>query len=185
MFFFQENTDLKIKPKSLEHAYMAILDNDLDTALEVFKSLDSPRAKWGIALVDILKGYIEDYPTYFEIRNFLEIDLDFLLKNEKIDYVEQILGGMEILSDINQEVYKYAGRVMYENKLYKIAKEYLDKSKKLFYNDAELHFMYAKYHLEFRNFKDADYHINECLRILPDYFPAKSLKQQINGIISL
>ena len=59
------------------------LDKDLKSAKKIFEIIDSPRAKWGRAFVDILSGYIENYPSYFEIRNFLEIDLDFLIKNEK------------------------------------------------------------------------------------------------------
>ncbi len=180
MFFFSdENSSLAFKPGSLEHAYLAILNDDLLSAKKVFCSLSSPRARWGKALTDILSGYIEEYPSYFEIRNFLEIDLDFLLKNEKIDYVEQVLGSLNILSEINNETYKYVARVMYENKLYKVSREYLDKSKSLFYKDPELHFMYAKYYMNFGNYKDAEFHIDECIKILPDYYPAKLLKQEI------
>ena len=100
---------------------LAILNNDLDTALQIFKKIDSPRALWGIALVNIINGYVEKYPTYFEIRNFYEIDLDFLLKNEKIEYIESILGALETLSSINQEIYKYTARVMLVNNLPEIA----------------------------------------------------------------
>ena len=182
MFFFSDNSDNEaFKPGSLEHAYLAILNDDLLSAGKVFSSLSSPRARWGKALVDILSGYIEEYPSYFEIRNFLEIDLDFLLKNEKIDYVEQFLGGVDLLADINNETYKYVARVMHENKLYKVCKEYLDKSKNLFYNDPELHFIYAKYYLNFGNYSDAEYHIDECIKILPDYYPAKVLKREIQA----
>lgn len=182
MFFFSDdNSEVTFSPGSLEHAYLAILDNNLISAKEIFCSLNSPRARWGKALVDILTGYIEKYPSYFEIRNFLEIDLEFLLKNEKIDYVEQFLGAAEVLADINNETYKYIARVMYENKLYKAAKEYMDKSKKLFYNDPELHFMYTKYYINFNEYENARYHIDECLRILPDYYPAKILKNQIQA----
>ena len=79
MFFFgNSECSIKFKPLSVEHAYLAILNNDLDSAAAVFEAIDSPRARWGRSFVDILKGYIENYPTYFEIRNFLEIDLDFL-----------------------------------------------------------------------------------------------------------
>lgn len=180
MFFFSNDCEtLTFKPGSLEHAYLAILNNDLLNAKKVFCSLSSPRARWGKALVEILTGYIEEYPSYFEIRNFLEIDLDFLLKNEKIDYVEQLLGGVDILAEINNETYKYVARVMYENKLYKVCREYLEKSKNLFYNDPELHFMFSKYYMNFGNYKEAEYYIDECIRILPDYYPAKILKQKI------
>ena len=185
MFFFYENSDeLNIEPMCVEHAYLALLSNDTESAREVFNALDSPRARWGRALVDILNGYLEHYPTYFEVRNFLEIDLDFLLKNEKIDYVEMILGSLNVLIEINQEAYKYVARVMFENKLYKVAREYLEKSKNVFYNDPELHFMYAKYYLKTRDYEAADYHLDECLNILPDYFPALNLQKEISRYLA-
>ena len=117
-FFYNDCSAIEIYSGSVEHGYLAILNDNLDAAEEIFTKIDSPRAKWGNILVSILKGYMQKYPTYFQIRNFLEIDLDFLLKNEKLDYVELVLGALEIFSAINQEVYKYAARVMYENKLY-------------------------------------------------------------------
>ena len=70
-----------------------------------------------------------------------------MLKNEKISYVELLLGSVDILADINQETYKYVARTMFENRLYKSAREYLEKSKDLFYGDPELHFLFAKYYI--------------------------------------
>lgn len=184
MFFFYKNKSTNFNPQSVEHAYLAILNDDLITAQKIFKSLYSPRAKWGSSLTEILTGYIENLPTYFEIRNFLEIDLDFLIKNEKIDYIEQVLGSLKLLVNINQETYKYVARVMFENKLYKASREYLEKSKNIFYNDPELHFMYAKYYLNTREYEKADYHLDECLNIIPDYFPAKSLQKEISRYLA-
>ena len=180
MFFFTEKDEnIKITPKSIEHAYLSILNDDLISAEEVFKLNDSPRSRWGIILIEILTGFLQTYPTYFEIRNFLEIDMDFLLKNEKLDYIEQILGASEILITINQETYKYIARVMYENKLYKVARDYLEKSKAIFYKDPELHFMLAKYYLRLNDYDNTLYYINECLKILPEYYPAKKIKEQV------
>ena len=184
MFFFSESQELVFAPRSVEYAYYLIQKNDLKTAQAIFESLDSPRARWGKAFVDILLGYIDKYPTYFEIRNFLEIDLDFLIKNEKIDYVEQFLGSLKVLIRINQESYKYVARVMFENKLYKAAKEYLEKSKEVFYNDPELHFMFAKYYIRTREYDAADKHLEECLNILPDYFPAITLQKEISRYLA-
>lgn len=180
MFFFYEDIkEVTFKPISIECAYLLILKDDLEGAVKVFEALDSPRAHWGRVLIGILNGYTEIYPAYFEVRNFLEIDLDFLLKNNKISYVEQILGSLDFLSEINQEAYKFAARVMFENKLYNAAKKYLDKSKSIFYKDPELHFMYAKYYISRNEHIKASFHIDECLKILPDYFPAKKLKNEI------
>ena len=184
MFFFQQQSnDLTFKSRSIEHAYLAILDDDLESAGAVFESIDSPRARWGTSLVQILNGFLERFPTYFEIRNFLEIDLDFLLKNEKISYVEQVLGSLDILSGINQEIYKYAARVMFENKFYNSAKDYLKKSQDIFYQDPELHFLYAKYYIREREYKKANSHLDECLKFIPDYYPAKKLKADISKFV--
>ena len=182
-FFFRENAEeLEVFPGSVSHAYLAILNDDLDTAYSIFLKNDSPRGVWGCTLTSVLKGFMTKYPTYFGIRNFLEIDLDFLLKNNKIDYVEHCLGALEIFSTINQETYKFAARVMLQNHLCTSALKYLDKSKHLFYNDAELHFIYAKYYKDIGNYANAYLYINECLKLLPSYYPALVMKQQIEEI---
>lgn len=182
MFFFDKiNTDITFTARSIEHAYLAIINNDLKTAAAVFEAIDSPRARWGKVLVGILSGYMEFFPTYFEIRNFYEIDLDFLIKNEKVNYIENLLSALKILSDINQEIYKYTARVMYENKFYKSALEYMEKSKELFYKDPELHFMLAKHYLSAKQFDKADFYLNECLEIVPAYYPAVKMKEMISA----
>lgn len=183
MFFFEEvNKDNIFKPRSVEHAYLAILNEDLTSAEAVFEAVDSPRARWGKALVGILSNYMEFYPSYFEIRNFYEIDLDFLIKNEKVGYVESLLGSLEYLSKINQEVYKYTARVMYENGYINASLNYMEKSKELFYKDPELHFMLAKYYFKTNQFKLSDYYLSECLSFVPSYYPAIAMKAEIQSM---
>lgn len=186
MFFFndQSNENLKFEPGGIEHGYLAILNDDLDTAEKVFEFIDSPRARWACILVQILRGYLRTMPTYFQVRNFLEIDLDFLLKNEKLDYVEQILGSLDILTEVNQECYKYAARVLYENKIFNASKQYLDKSKKIFYKDPELHFILAKYYLKTRDYTQANFYVDECLKLIPDYYPAKLIKKELEKYLA-
>ena len=178
-YYFFGKDILEIKPGSLEHAYLCVLDNDLAGAKEIFSRLDSPRSHWGFVLCSILEGIVHYYPTYFQIRNFLEIDLDFLIKNEKLDYIEQLLGGLDFLSTINQECYKFTARVMFENRLYSASLRYIKKKKKIHYNDPELHFMLAKYYQEVHDEDKAYDSICECLRILPDYYPAQMIKAKI------
>lgn len=182
-FFYDDSSSIKIEANSIEHAYLAILNDELDVAVLIFSKIDSPRALWGKILVDILKGYLTEFPTYFQIRNFFEIDLDMLLKNEKILYVEQVLGSLDILSTINQEIFKYTARVMYVNRLYSAALKYMNKSKKIYYNDAELHFMLAKYYLHVNDYEQALFYTEECLKLIPDYYPAHLMKQQIDEIL--
>ena len=178
--FFFDYSEIEVKPQTLEHAYLAIINDDLDAADKIFKSQDSPRSNWGEILVSIIKNRcITVYPTFFQIRNFFEIDVDFLIKNKKIEYVENLLGALQVFSSINQEVYKFAGRVMFENSLYAAALKYMEESKKIYYNDPELHFMLAKYWIKFNKLSDAYFYINECLKLLPSYYPAITLKKQI------
>ena len=55
-FFFSENdSELEIIPSSIEHAYLNILNDDLQAASDIFLRNDSPRAKWGFILVSILQ----------------------------------------------------------------------------------------------------------------------------------
>ena len=179
MFFFSEENISTFKPNSVEHAYLAILNGEIDVARRIFDSLDSPSSNWGLTLTDILSTRIEHFPTYFEIRNFLEIDLNFLIKNEKIELVELLLGSLEYLSKINNETYKYVARVMIENGLDVAAEKYLEKAKKTFYNDVESHFLYSKYYLDKNEYRLAYKYIKECLNFLPDYYPARKLQEEI------
>ncbi len=179
-FFYKDCSDLEIFPNSVEHAYLAILNEDLYKAHQIFSKLDSPRSHWGDALVSILSdGWMTKRPTYFQIRNFMEIDTDFLLKNQKIDYVEQLLGALEIFSKINSQTYKFAARVMLENNLLQAAYTYMEEAKRIYYQDPELHYMLAKYFIERKNFEKAYFSVKECLNLLPDYYPALCLKQKI------
>lgn len=186
MFFFNKSVlkDIEISPNSIEYGYKAILEDRLDDAKAAFEANDSPRGNWGCFLINVIKGYIPYNPSYMQINNFLEIDLDFLIKNEKIEYVEYILGSLDYLLLSNQLTYKYVARVMLENRLYKVAKDYLDKSKDMFYNDPELHFLYAKYYIKMRDYEKADYYLDECLNILPDYFPAKKYQKEISRYLA-
>ncbi len=178
-FFYPNSSDIKITPNSIEHAYLAVLNEDLKSAKEIFSKIDNPRGIWGTILVSVLEGYMEIFPTFFQIRNFLEIDLDLLLKNEKVDYVEQLLGALDIFAEINQEVYKFAARVMFENNLQSAAFNYMQKSKDIYYNDAELHFMLMRYYLKIHDFEQAYFHANECLNLIPNYYPALIMKEKI------
>lgn len=178
-FFYPDCSSIKIVPNSIEHAYLAVLNSDLVSAKKIFSKIDNPRGIWGTILVSILDGYMEIFPTYFQIRNFLEIDLDLLLKNEKLDYVEQLLGALDIFAEINQEVYKFTARVMFENNLLSAAFKYMQKSKDIYYNDAELHFMLMRYYLKVHDFEQAYLEVNECLQLIPNYYPALVMKEKI------
>ena len=164
---------------NLEYGYCLMLDGNLSEAEIEFRKIDSLRSDWAIKLIPFMKGYVEVLPTYFQIRNFLEIDINLLLLAKQNDFVAYILGGADLLYSVNCESYKFISRVLMNNGLFGSSKTYLDKAKNSTYNDPELHFMYCHYYIHNNEYNKALEAINNCLSILPEYYPAKKIKEAL------
>lgn len=171
--FFKENGNI------LEYGYCLILEGQLDKAEQVLRTIDSIRADWAVKLIPFMKGHVEILPTYFQIRNFLEIDINLLLLAKQTDSISYILGGADILYSVNCETYKYIARVMMNNGFYDIAKNYLKEARSNTYNDPELHFMCCQYYIKNGEFDKALQSIQECLNVLPEYYPAIKIKEAL------
>ena len=93
----------------LEAAYCEFLNENLDKAKELFLSVKNIdiRAHWALFLISLIDGEIDDCPSYFEIRNFLEIDLNILITYYKGEYVEKIIRYSDYMFTVNPEVYKF------------------------------------------------------------------------------
>lgn len=167
---------------SLEYGYCLIIDGDFDGAESVFEKIyeENPRARWGIVLIQMLKGYVNHNPTYFEIRNFLEIDLDIFIKYYKGEYIEKIMRYSELLSYFNLESCKYMGRVFWANNLMPAAMYFLRKAKDVFYNDPELHYLLAYIAYNTDNRTECQKALNICLNIASEYAPALNLQQKLS-----
>lgn len=166
----------------LETAYIKLLSDDLNGAKRLFKIIKESdiRAHWALFMISLIEGVVCEYPSYFELRNFLEIDLNILINYYKGNYVENIVRYADYMFTINPEVHKFIGRVLYNNNLKTQALFFLNRAKNYFYNDPELHYLLA-----YINYCDGEYlkankSLDDCLRILPNYFPARNLKAKIN-----
>lgn len=174
--FFRKNGNI------LEYGYCLILDGNLSEAERVLRTVESLRADWAVKLIPFMRGHVEILPSYFQIRNFLEIDINLLILAKQTESISYILGGADILYSVNCESYKYIARVMMNNGFYDISKNYLDEARTKTYNDPELHFMYCLYYLKEQDFPNALKSIEECLKILPEYYPAIKIKENLlNG----
>lgn len=169
----------------LELGYCALLDDDLDRASKIFKSIRKidKRANWAAFLVDLLNERFNGYPTYFELRNFLEIDINIFINSYKGDYVEKIASYADFLFTINPEVYKFIGRVFLNNDLEQYGIFFLKRAKDNFYNDPELHFLLAEFYYKHKNYLEAQKSLNSCLKILPGYFPAVNLLKKVSLLV--
>ena len=165
----------------LEQGYYKLLQDNLQEAKQIFSMIKDTdiRASWALFLISLIEGNITEYPTYFELRNFLEIDLNILIHYYKGDYVEKIIRYADFMFTINPEVHKFIGRVLYNNGYEEQAMFFLERAKNYFYNDPELHYQLAYIYYNSREFTKAQNALNDCLNILPQYFPAINLQSKI------
>jgi len=161
----------------VEYAYCRLLSGDAEGARLAFvdKAKQDFRADWGRKLIEFVQGYVSNVPSYFQIRNFLEIDLNLLIQAGQAQYVENIINGADLFYSINPESYKFIARAMYNNDFAQIALYYLLKAKDKFYYDPEMHFMLANCYVKQGDILRAKESIKSCLTILPAYYPAKKL----------
>lgn len=168
----------------LELAYYELLADNLAKAKELFLSIKDCdiRAKWGLYLISMIEINVRTYPSYFELRNFLEIDLNILIKNGKGQYVQNILGYTDFMSKINPEVYKFIGRVFYNNGLKNEGMYLFEMAKDTFYQDPELHYLIACAYLEKGDKQKALHYARTCQEVLPEYCPAVNLEKKLQAV---
>ena len=162
----------------MKNAYEYLVKDDLKSAAAEF-AVDADfdmRAKWGLFLVGLLQGKVERYPTYLELRNFLEIDIQFLIDNYKGDYVQRVVDCADFFFEVNPESYKFIGRVFAANGFEHEALHFLERGKSGFYRDPELHFILAGLHSVGGRPDAARQALDTCLQILPGYYPAVMAK---------
>ena len=172
------------KGHAIEYGYTKLLQEKLSEAENIFannKEYDI-RAKWALFMISLIKGQIREYATYLELRDFLEIDLNILIHYGKGDYVEKIIRYSDFMYTINPEVYKFIGRVFYNNDLKEQAMFFLKQAKNYFYNDPELHYLLSYIYYSSKDFVKAEQAAKDCLYILPKYFPALNMLKTLQNI---
>lgn len=165
----------------LESAYCFLLNENLKEAKKNFSLIKESdiRANWALFMISLIEGDVREYPTYFQLRNFLEIDLNILIHYFKGEYIEKIIRYCDFMFTINPEVYKFIGRCLYNNNLEPQAMYFLERAKSYFWNDPELHYLIAYIYYNKKDFANAQKALKECLRILPQYFPAVDMMSKI------
>lgn len=173
--FFENNGNL------CEAAYCYMLEDNLAKSIELFARTAEKdiRAKWGLFLCGLVQGKINNYPTYFQLRNFLEIDINIFLTYFKGEYIENILKYADWLCTINPEVHKYIGRVLLNNGYENEGIYFLKRGEDFFYSDPELHYLFAEYYFNKKEIENTIKYIGKCLGVLPEYFPAINLQRKL------
>jgi len=154
--------------------YCYLLTGDIKKTRALWKNLDenNPQITWGKALLNILDPHLGKSPTFFELRNFLEIDLGYFIMNERYDYIIKIIDALWWLVQINTECYKYLGRAFINHGDYANGKVFIEKAKETCCNDPEAHILLAKCYMETGEYELAKKSVENCLQVAPHYYPA-------------
>lgn len=164
-----------------EYGRCLLLQGKFDKTKALWSSLkeENPAILWGRSLLEFIELYVEHMPTFFQVRSFLEMDLDALLNANLIGYCENIINGADLFARANTESYKFIGRVLVNNNYHKLAEVFLEKAQEICYVDPEVHFLSAKCSL----FKNDKKEAIKSLQIAIDkgfgYYPAKKLLEDI------
>ena len=169
----------------LENAYYELLSDNLEKAKILFNAIKDTdiRAHWALFMISMIDSDIKEYPSYFELRNFLEIDLNILLHYYKGDYVQNIIRYADFMFTINPEVHKFIGRVFYNNGYPEQCMYFLERAKNYFFHDPELHYLLAYIYYKSENFVKSQRALDDCLYVLPGYFPAVNLLKKVKSVI--
>ena len=164
----------------VQAAYCEIYTGHLRKAKKIISKLkkESPAEEWIIAFVQMMEADLKFYPSFLQIRNFFEIDLNNLFLSGQKEYIENVINYVPTLVNANGEIYKLTARVLKNNGQNELAKNFLSKSLEICFNDSETHFMLAELHLEEKDIGSAKKHLNYALEN-GDYYPAQKLLEQL------
>jgi tetratricopeptide (TPR) repeat protein len=160
-----------------------LLQGNISNTQDIWNNIkvDSPASLWGRSLLEFINLYVVHVPTFFQIRAFLEVDLDAMLNANLITYCENLVNGAHLLATSNQESYKFIGRVFVNNNHFDLAHIYLQRAKELCYIDPEVHYLLAMCYLNSKDIDMAKKSLNTSLEKGFGYYPAKRMLAELDN----
>ena len=165
-----------------ESGYGEFAQGNLDKAKYIWKAskIDSPAIEWGNCIIQLINRTIPIKISYFQIRNFLERDLDVLLCSDLMDYADRVLSAEKILFKYNPETYKFMGRGLMAFGFFDLAYEFLLKAQNVCYTDVEVQFLIAQYFICKLDRESGAAVLKKLIKNAPDYYPAQKLLESIS-----
>ena len=145
--------------------------NEAKTLLNIVKE-SSSAVNWLICLINILEDNYNQTPTYFQIRNYYEQDLNMLFLYKKTEYIKKIINENSYLEYFNREIYKYSGRVLLNNNQWNLAEKFLKKSLDIFYKDPETHYLLGELYEKEKDYTNAKKEYKLANEVNKGYYPA-------------
>lgn len=123
--------------------YCQFLQGKINEALAIIGMAkgSNPQADWLFSLINVIRNIYDFPPTYMQIRNFFEQDMEMLFTCKQTDIIKKILSNCTYFEKYNKEIYKYCARVLVNNNHPDEAMTYINKSLDIYYKDPETHFI--------------------------------------------
>ncbi len=162
--------------------YCQMLQDNMDAALDYWKRVVPLRNNhWCVTLYGLVTGRLNSLPTFLQIRNHMEADIMHLCVAGRQEMVRNIIKYVDLLSDINYEAYKFAGRALMHSGQYEEAERLLLKGQKALPNDPEIYYHLGQFYHIVDKPEEATLMLKQCLLISSVYLPARRLLQIISG----
>jgi len=160
--------------------YCALLQgNEAETEKLWHMAADSPALRWGKCMLDYIKLRSGPIPSYFQIRNHLEVDISYFIKANKIRYAENLMKYDYVFISVNLETYKLIGRALLSHGFLNVARKYFIKSLGVEPKDAETYFYLAKYDFQVGAYGEAKSNLERCIELNKNHLPARETLEEI------
>lgn len=159
--------------------------NEAELLLKLVRD-SSSAVNWLLFVIELIQGNITNPPTYFQLRNFYEQDLEILFQYKQTAFINKIVEKNSYMEYFNREIYKYTARVFFNNNYIDIAENFLKKSLDVCYKDPETHYLLGELYIVKKNFEKAKTEFSISSNVAGEYLPAKNkLKDLCNGLYNL
>jgi len=159
-----------------------LMENEAEALKLWNKAPDSPAARWGKALLSLINLKIESIPSIFQIRSYLESDLEYLLAAEKVMYAENLISCDDFLYSINPESYKFIGKALMNTGYSNLAVGFFLKSQKAVPQDSEIYYLLGQYSYDIGAYEECLNMLKQCLSLNIWYMPAQRLLDKLSEL---
>ncbi len=152
-----------------------LLEGNLKETKKIWLKLDKNKNSmiyFSRSMLGFIENKIKDLPSYLQIKCYFESFFDILLENKQNEFCDMFLKNINVLEDINCEVYKYIGRALLNNDYDELAYDYLNYAIQILDDDIEAFYMLGEYYLKYNKIDKASSCFEKILKINNLYYPA-------------
>ena len=136
-------------------------------------------SSWGLNVLEFIKLKMLKPPTYLQIRAFYEMYIELFIENSMIDYAQNLINMYPTLSKYNSETYKFVCRALYAKEYYDLALDFAKKTEEEYNFDPEALYISADINFMRKNYAKSFDEIRKILDVIPNYYPARKLKETL------